>query len=55
MPSISALLSELPTRSDFAAGISTIRDDLKALVRPKRRAYRVSAGPRIAAGYRRAE
>jgi hypothetical protein len=48
MPSISALLAELPTRSDFAAGISTIRDDLKAL-RPKPRLrHRASIPPRLA-------
>jgi hypothetical protein len=48
MPSISALLAELPIRSDFAAGISTIRDDLKALMRPAKRRlrYRASIPPR---------
>jgi hypothetical protein len=42
------LVLRLPTRDDFAAGIATLRADLKALVRPKRRRmYRVSQGPRL--------
>ena len=47
LQSIAALIAELPHRQEWRAGVSSIRADLKALIRrPQRRPYRVSSGPR---------
>lgn len=54
MQDIIDAVRQLPTRSDFAKGIASLRDELRSLIRARRRPYRVSAGPRIAGRMRAA-
>jgi len=53
MQDIIAAVRQLPDRVFMAECFDSIRAELRSLIRPKRRPYRVSAGPRLA-GYRRA-
>jgi hypothetical protein len=47
MQDIIAAVRQLPDRAFMANGFAAVRSDLQALIRPKRRPYRVSSGPRL--------